>query len=360
MKELEIAFDLKGFQEYFIKYKKKEYIGELANGKIKTYYIFEKKKPSPENLGTFLLSFLNADFNNKETCKDFIFEYLYVNLLTQINNKIHLESEIHGDDIYPTDITKVSYDIILSEKEIAYYYDEIYTKFKEPLIYYQELYTSLANLKYFDFLANEMTSQGEEDKLNQSIIQESGKIETYHTSLTNIATTTLFLNINFNLRTFFTDKNKDFIIENIPYSFSSKYFYDILFISFREFTYIKRNIVIQKCENCNNYFIPTTAHDTKYCDSVFDGKKTCKEIGAQKAYAEKLEQNRLLKKWRSRYVSLNGQVSKSKPDSKSSAKEMYEYYKKEGAIIKDKYEKGLITSEEFEAWIDNTKLKNNK
>ena len=44
MKDLEIAFDLKGFQEYFIKYKKKEYKGELAKGKTKTYYIFEKKK----------------------------------------------------------------------------------------------------------------------------------------------------------------------------------------------------------------------------------------------------------------------------------------------------------------------------
>lgn len=41
MKELEIAFDLKGFQEYFIKYKKKEYKGELAEGKSKPYYIFD-------------------------------------------------------------------------------------------------------------------------------------------------------------------------------------------------------------------------------------------------------------------------------------------------------------------------------
>ena len=90
MKELEIAFDLKGFQEYFIKYKKKEYKGELAKGKTKTYYIFEKKKPSPENLGTFLLAFLNTDFKKKETCKNFIFEYLYVNLLTLINDRIHL------------------------------------------------------------------------------------------------------------------------------------------------------------------------------------------------------------------------------------------------------------------------------
>ena len=35
MKKLEIAFDLKGFQEYFIKYKKKEYKGELTKDKIR-------------------------------------------------------------------------------------------------------------------------------------------------------------------------------------------------------------------------------------------------------------------------------------------------------------------------------------
>ena len=71
MKELEIAFDLKGFQEYFIKYKKKEYKGEFAEGKSKPYYIFERKKPSPKNLGTFLLAFLNKDYRKEKTCKVF-------------------------------------------------------------------------------------------------------------------------------------------------------------------------------------------------------------------------------------------------------------------------------------------------
>lgn len=68
-------------------------------------------------------------------------------------------------------------------------------------------------------------------------------------------------------------------------------------------------------------------------------KKNCKEIGVQKAHSEKLENNKLLKKWRTRYQSLAGLVSKTKPGSKSKIAEMYEYYKKEGAIIKDKYEK---------------------
>ena len=78
---------------------------------------------------------------------------------------------------------EVSYDIILSEEEIDYYFDEIYTKFKDDLIYYQKLYTAVANFKYFDFLAKKITSQNKENNLKKSLIKESSKIETYHTSL---------------------------------------------------------------------------------------------------------------------------------------------------------------------------------
>ena len=115
MEELQIAFDTKGFQEYFIKYKKKEYKGELAKGKKEKYYIFESQKPVPETLGTFLLAFLNTNFKTKESCKDFIFEYLYVNLLVRLNKNIYFESDIHGDYILPTDITKVHFEINSSE-----------------------------------------------------------------------------------------------------------------------------------------------------------------------------------------------------------------------------------------------------
>lgn len=359
MKELEIAFDLKGFQEYFIKYKKKEYKGELAKGKTKTYYIFEKKKPSPENLGTFLLSFLNTDFKKKETCKDFIFEYLYVNLLTLINDRIHLESEIHGDDIYPTDITNVSYDIILSEEEIDYYFDEIYTKYKDILIYYQKLYTAVANFKYFDFLAKEITSRSKENKLKKAMIKESSKTETYHTSLSNIATTTLFLNIHFNLRTFFTDKNRNFIIENIPYSFSSEYFYDILFISFREFASIKQKINIQVCQNCKKYFIPATCHETKYCDSIFEGKRTCKQIGPEKAHNMKTKGDDLLQRHRylQQYLCNKAHETESDPNFNQKYIELYERFRKEGREMRQNYINGILSKKKYKIWLDGFKIK---
>lgn len=355
MEDLQIAFDIKGFQEYFIKYKINEYKGKLAKGKKEKYYIFEKQKPTPETFGTFLLAFLNTDFSSKESCKDFIFEYLYVNLLIRINKNIHLNSDIHSDNTLPTDITKVSFDIILSEEEIDYYFNKIYDKFRDEFLYYQKMYIAVANFKYFELLASGITSRKKDDKLKKKAILESAKSENYFSSLGNIASATLFLKVNFNLRPFFTDKNKKFILENIPYSFSSKMFYDILFITFREFASSKSKIQIQSCENCGKYFIPQTAHDTKYCDSLFDGKRTCKQIGIEKTYLESLEQDKLLKLYRMRYQTLSKQSSTSGPDSK--ATKMYAYYKKEGPKVKQKYLDKTISAEEFKTWIDSTKLR---
>lgn len=60
---------------------------------------------------------------------------------------------------------------------------------------------------------------------------------------------------------------------------------------------------------------------------------------------------------RSRYPSPSRVVSKTKPDSKYQAQEMYEYYKREGSIMKDKYEKDEISRKEFDKWIDSTKIR---
>lgn len=363
MKDLQIAFDLKAQSEYFIKYKKKEYTDKLlksyrkeTKNKTKKFYIFEKQQPTPENIGTFLLAFLNTDFNDITSCKEFIFEYLYVNLLVRINKDIYTDSEIHGDNTLITDIRNTSFDIILSEEEIDYYFDKIYSKFKNDFFEYQKMYRALANFKYFELLQQDMPNKTKEDKLKIKAIKEASKTETYYTSLSNIASTTLNLNVNFNLLPFYTDKSKEYIIENIPYYFSSKMYYDILFISFREFASSREKIQVQACQNCGKYFIPLTAHDTLYCDSLFDGKRTCKQLGAEKAHLENLEKDKLLKLYRTRSQTLSNQAGRIKPNSKSKAPEMYERFKKEGPTLARKYKKGLISAEEFKAFLDSTYL----
>ncbi|GEM_PF-2625080 len=78
---------------------------------------------------------------------------------------------------------------------------------------------------------------------------------------------------------------------------------------------------------------------------MFAGNKTCKEIGNNNEYLKKLEQDRLLKKYRNRYQSLVKQASTTTPDSISN--KMYEYYKKEDKKVKPNYINGIITDEEL-------------
>ena len=191
------------------------------------------------------------------------------------------------------------------------------------------------------------------------MIKESSKTETYHTSLSNIATTTLFLNIHFNLRTFFTDKNRNFIIENIPYSFSSKYFYDILFISFREFASIKQKINIQVCQNCKKYFIPATCHETKYCDSIFEGKRTCKQIGPEKAHNMKTKGDDLLQRHRylQQYLCNKAHEAESDPNFNQKYIELYERFRKEGREMRQNYINGILSKKKYKIWLDGFKIK---
>lgn len=94
-------------------------------------------------------------------------------------------------------------------------------------------------------------------------------------------------------------------------------------------------------------------HDTKYCDEIFKDNKTCKEIGRELAFKERLDKNPLLKTYRTRYQTL------SKQAAERDHHEMYEYFKKVGPEIRKKFINNEITDKEFQDWIDSTKVRKN-
>ena len=65
--------------------------------------------------------------------------------------------------------------------------------------------------------------------------------------------------------------------------------------------------------------------------------------------------DKLLKLYRSRYQTLSKQSSTSAPDSKSA--KMYARYKKEGPAILKQYKAGQVSKQDFEKWINSTRLK---
>ena len=324
MDELEIAFDTKEKFEYFIKYLPLEYEGELTKDKTKKYYIIKKQDLVPKKLGTFLLDFLNTDFNIFNSFKTFILEYIFMYLFFKIHNHISVDSIIHDEEL----------NIILSEEEIETNLTKMFELYKNEFIEYQNIYKAIAVRKY--------------RKIYYSCNNKD--YETYSNYVRILAPTILDLRINNSTSKFQLLYN----YKNIKNSFVSKNFYDILYISLKNLLDISKNIKILRCKHCNRYFIPDTNHNTKYCDFLFDGKRTCKSIESQKTHKENLEEDVLLKVYRKRYKDLASQASHTRPTSKSN--QMYEYYKKEGPIMRYKYIKGEITASEFKKWIDSTMI----
>jgi len=58
---------------------------------------------------------------------------------------------------------------------------------------------------------------------------------------------------------------------------------------------VQFNLSVRKCQNCGMYFMPKGEYDTKYCDRKPDGaNRTCQQIGAVKAYQDRVADNPIL------------------------------------------------------------------
>lgn len=142
---------------------------------------------------------------------------------------------------------------------------------------------------------------------------------------------------------------------NIPYYFESDDIFGIIALIFKEFMSDNHN-TIRQCQNCGYYFVPSNLKETKYCNVEYKNTgKTCRQIGKELAYKKSLKEDTLLDKYRKRYMSLAGSVSHYGTDT---AIAKFEKYKKDGAVIKQKYLNKEITPKEFEKWISDSKKQN--
>lgn len=114
----------------------------------------------------------------------------------------------------------------------------------------------------------------------------------------------------------------------------------------------KNDIAFVKCKNCGKYFVPAGRSDAKYCSFPLDEdpSKTCRDVGAINTRAEKEKNDVATKEYRRAYMRLNMKL-KRHPDS-----EIYQSQMKklstEGKRIREKFEKGEITEDEYIEWLN--------
>lgn len=70
---------------------------------------------------------------------------------------------------------------------------------------------------------------------------------------------------------------------------------------------IKDGSVIRKCQNCGEYFVPTSRSDEIYCDKVLPNGKTCKTVG----YDEKIKHDNVLREYRRIYKTQNARKQRN-------------------------------------------------
>ena len=80
---------------------------------------------------------------------------------------------------------------------------------------------------------------------------------------------------------------------------------------------------VVKCKSCGHYFIPLKRSDTRYCNypSPENPEKTCKEIGAQKAWANKEKTDDVTREYRKVYMRYKMTV-KRHPDNQEAQQKL--------------------------------------
>ena len=294
-------------------------------------------------IGSFLLIFLNTDFEDDEDCRSFVFWFCFENLYYRKYPKIKKANQDSSTHLK------------LSFSEFNKELDRIVKEYKEEFLYLK--YTLLKNLKLpydtnFFMRYDDSLELTQEDI--QNIIQEEKKYYEDKSMKYNETEINGFMEkLNIQFETFgLLFENIDISKYNIPYYFESKDILAIIALMFKEFMSDNHN-TIRQCQNCGYYFVPSKLKETKYCNVEDENTgKTCRQIGKELAYKKSLKEDKLLDKYRKRYMSLASSVSHYGTDT---AIARFEKYKKDGAIMKQKYLNKEITPKEFEKWINSTK-----
>jgi len=90
---------------------------------------------------------------------------------------------------------------------------------------------------------------------------------------------------------------------------------DFLYTDF--FKGILKGCVPKQCKLCGQYFLLEKGFHYEYCDSVFEGGQTCRELGAARSFKEKTESNDVWKLHQRAYKKYYARVLKktmSKPE----------------------------------------------
>lgn len=148
-------------------------------------------------------------------------------------------------------------------------------------------------------------------------------------------------------------QNIDYRIINTEYGFESLYTIksSMSLLLFEISNSMNNDVDFVKCPNCDMYFVPNGRKDTLYCSytSPQNSNKTCSEIGAQIIRKNKEKTDVTVREYRKAYMRCRARAKRGVYNK--AANLAFKNLTEENKIYKDKFEKGLISADEYINWL---------
>ena len=203
IENMQIIFDFKNSKEYLSSYT----IEGIDDKKI----ILKNAPPKKQDLGTFLLDFMDTDFDDSIDLTLFVYKYLFVHLLTIYDHALITD--------------KTNYHIEIEKDKAQDFLDWIYSTYSVDFSMIQiNLERVFRNKYYDDILKITDILSDEYDK-----IEELANNEKDYSAINELLVENNTTAINYDLNTFFMNNIPENISTN--YTFSSAYvdnFYIVL------------------------------------------------------------------------------------------------------------------------------------
>ena len=342
---------------------KKEYYSYLSQNNIhdiENRYV-QDTHVIVNSIGTFLFDFLNIDSIDNIFLKKLIFKYGIATLNDPVGKSFSEDFNLFYDDPRASEHD--------DSIDIDYFESKINTGIKEILDSYISLHKTLRKIINFSYNINEEKYlNGLTPSQRYYIFIHSYQLDEYMGLFKYLTDVSFNQDFNFleydkSIKKFNFDspealakyikneckKNHNFHIKNYLYSFNSLmsvYYFCVLY-------FIENNIPIKICKNCGKYFIPENRISSIYCNRIYKDKKTCKEIGANNAYNEKLKKDEVNSLYR-KILSAKKMTANRNPDIPLYL-EKYEKWKLEANQYKKDIKAGIKTQEQFKEWLEDTR-----
>ena len=325
IENMQIIFDFKNSIEYVSSYT----LEGIDDKKI----IIKNAPPKRQDLGTFLLDFIDTDFDDHIDLYLFVKKYLFIHLL----------------NIYDTALIsdKTNYQIEIEKDKAQDFLDWIYTAYSVDFSIIQiNLERVFRNKYYDDILKITDILSDEYDK-----VEELANNEKDYCAINELLADNNTTNINYDLKTFFINNIPENISTN--YTFSSNTVENFLYCIVKELISNIKNIKFECCRNCGYWFMHNKSKKQQYCNDLYSDGKTCFEIAKEKRAKKNEKDDIYLQKCRKRYKNLHKQVSIGASER---VKNRFEVFKEQYPIYQERYKDGLITGEELLEWLECMKI----